>query len=358
MKKYISKFLTLAFAAFGTFSFLLFSSCDGVIFHTIRDEVELADAKLSGDIQNIVRYKDEIFVSTGEIWHRDTSDTKKDWASFTNPSSKYVYSLAADSANLYALTVSLEEDDDGYNVAKTRTLYCYDGSSWTQIWSQSYSKSVYAILFCTNSPKEANREAYFRYGSTVWKLDGTTSLTADNTFPTDSTDNSTTPTTGVRSCTVLGDEVYFSSAYAMASNETKDESSTCIYRCDSSTIYYSKDGSSWSSANLGCDTIYSIGITKDYILVGTKSGIAHQKWSSTFTPTGGAPATGTSDFDTNAASTLSSYYEVPTILVVDPAQAEKAATIYASSITSSSSASLNNVGLWSYFASKGEWNRE
>ena len=123
MKKYISKFLTLAFAAFGTFSFLLFSSCDGVIFHTIRDEVELADAKLSGDIQNIVRYKDEIFASTGEIYHRDTSDTKKDWASFTNPSSKYVFSLAADSDNLYALSVSLEEDDDGYNVAKSRTLF-------------------------------------------------------------------------------------------------------------------------------------------------------------------------------------------------------------------------------------------
>lgn len=358
MKKYISKFLTLAFAAFGTFSFLLFSSCDGVIFHTIRDEVELADAKLSGDIQNIVRYKDEIFASTGEIYHRDTSDTKKDWSSFSTPSG-YVFSLAADSDNLYALSVSLEEDDDGYNVAKSRTLYCYDGSSWKQIWSASYSSSVYAILFCTNSPKEANREAYFRYGSTVWKLDGTTSLTADNTFPTDSTDNSTTPTTGVRSCTKLGETTYFSSAYAMASNETVDEESTYIYRCDSSTIYYlKKDDSSWSSVNLGCDTIYSIGITKDYILVGTKSGIEHQKWSTTATTTGGVPATGTADFDTNAASTLSSYYEVPAILVVDPAQAEKAATIYASSITSSSSASLNNVGLWSYFASKGEWNRE
>lgn len=379
MKKHNSKILILSYALLGIFTSLLFSSCDGVIFADVRKEVELADAKISGDIQNIVRYtldgEEHVFVSNGEISHRSVdgtkADSKIDFQGFSNPSG-FVYALAADSSNLYAATVVIEEDDDGYNVAKTRALYCYSEGKWVQIWSASYSSSVKARLFCTNTPKPANREAYFRVGtdssSNIWKLDGTKALTTDSTntdkntpMTKGDTDNSTSPTTGVNSCTKLGTTTYFSTAEAMTSNETKDADSTYIYRSNGAYVNYSTDGTSWTSVNLDCDTIQSIAVSKTYIIVGTKSGIAHQSWATkeeSGPKTGGIPNSGNTSFSTNATSTLSSYYEIPSVLVIDPSQGEYSATIFASSITSSSSASLNNVGLWSYYASEGEWNRE
>ena len=346
----------------------IFFSCSGVIFDTIRDEVKLADAKISGDIQNIVRYKENIYVSTGKIYTRNVSltsdlagnsktddetitvaaDVKTELSSFTSPSG-YVYSLAADSSNLYALSTVFEEDDDGYNVPSKRTLWSYDGTKWKQIWEKSYNTSD-TVLFCTNTLDESNRHAYFRYGTTVYELDG--SELGESGMTTGETDNTTVPTTSVMSCAVLGSTVYFSSAYAMTSNETSEDDSTYIYRSNGDTVYYSTDGSNWNSADLNCDTIYSLAITADYLLAGTASGIVH-------TPlTNNIPSSGTADFNTNADSTLSSYYEVPSLLVIDSLQAETSATIFATCLTSSSSASLNNVGLWSYFASEGEWNRE
>ena len=376
MKKHNSKILILSFALLGVFSSLFMSSCDGVIFSDIRKEVELADAKISGDIQSIIRYtyngKEHIFVSNGEIYHRsvETSvvDSKIDWQTFSNPTG-FIYALAADSSYLYAASVVIDEDDDGKNVGKTRGLYCYKDGSWEKIWSASYS-STDARLFCTNTPQSANREAYFRYGTSVWKLDGTKALTTDSTdtdnntpMTTGDNDNTTTPTTGVNSCTKLGSTTYFSTAEAMTSNETKKESntnpeSTMIYRSSGSSVYYSTDGKNWTSVDLDCGTIQSIAVTTNYIIVGTSEGIAHQTWATPASPTGGIPNSGNTSFSTNATSTLSSYYTIPALLVVNPSEGEYSATIFASSITSSTSASLKNVGLWSYFPTTGEWNRE
>ena len=328
-------------------------------------KIPLVDAKISVDIQNIVRYglngEEHVFVSNGEISHRSVegtdADSKSDFQSFANPSG-FVYALASDSINLYALSVVVEEDDDGYNVAKTRGVYCYNAGSWVQIWSANYSKSSTARFFCTNTPKPENRHAYFRYGSTVWELNGTTGLTSDNAMATGSVDNTTTPTTGVKSCTTLGTTVYFSTAEAMTSNETKDVASTYIYRSNGANVLYSTNGTDWTSVNLDCDSIQTIAVTKDFILVGTKKGIVHQSWKTTAFPTGGIPNSGNTSFSTNATSTLSSYYEIPSVLVIDTSQVENGTTIFASGITSSSSVSLNNLGLWSYYANEGEWKRE
>lgn len=369
--KTITKTLISALAGFS--SFFLLSSCDGVIFDTIRDEVKLADAEITGDIQNIVRYtldgKEHVFVSTGEISYRSIdgtlADTKMSFADFPTRPSGFVYSLAADSSNLYALSVTIEKDDDGYNVGKERNLYCYDGSEWKNIWSKSYDGSTAAILMSTNTPKVANRKAYFRCGTDIWDLTGSTELTDENKrtdavqesdIATGKTfsdyDNKTVPTYLTRSCSYFNGSVYFSSAYAMATNETPESDATFIYYSSSDYVYYSSDASSWTSVNLNCDVIYSMALTSDYLLAGTDSGIVHTPLKEN------VPSAGNSDFDTNAASTLSSYYEVPSILVLDSSQKETTATIFASAVTSSTSASLGNVGLWSYFATDGKWNRE
>lgn len=381
-------FKNIKFPAFLLSLLPLFFSCHGVIFDTIRDEVKLADAVISGDIQDIIRYKDDIYVSTGKISHRSVSltkdingksqeeykegevfvaaaDQKSELKSFSSPSG-YIYSLAADSNNLYALSVIIEEDDDGYNVPTKRILWCYTATeegkegSWKEIWSKSYdgSKDDKAFLFCTNTLNESNRHAYFRYQKTIYELTG--EELGDTGMTLGTTDHSTTPTSDTNSCTVLGSTVYFSSAYAMTSNETSEADSTYIYRSSGDTVYYSADGK-WSdsaSVDLSSDTILSLAITKDYLLAGTASGIVHTPLKVDSNNKYAIPSSGNADFDTNADSTLSSYYEVPALLTIDSSKSEKDATIFATCLTSSTSASLNNVGLWSYFATEGEWNRE
>ena len=379
-------FKNIKFPAFLLSLLPLFFSCHGVIFDTIRDEVKLADAVISGDIQDIIRYKDDIYVSTGKISHRSVSltkdingkskeeykegevfvaaaDQKSELKSFSSPSG-YIYSLAADSNNLYALSVIIEEDDDGYNVPTKRILWCYTATeegkegSWKEIWSKSYdgSKDDKAFLFCTNTLNESNRHAYFRYQSKIYELTG--EKLGDTGMTLGTTEHSTTPTSDTNSCTVLGSTVYFSSAYAMTSNETSEADSTYIYRSSGDTVYYSTDGKSWESVDLNCDTILSLAITKDYLLAGTASGIVHTPLKADSNDKYAIPSSGNADFDTNADSTLSSYYEVPALLTIDSSKSEKDATIFATCLTSSTSASLNNVGLWSYFATEGEWNRE
>ena len=360
MKRFNSKFLAF-FSVLGFLSVFAISltSCDGVIFDEIRKEVELADAKISGDIQNIVRYtykgEEHVFVSTGEIYHRSVEDSvvdsKFDFSDFSTPSG-YVYGLAADKENLYAISITIEKDDDGYNMPTKRTLYCYE-DGWKEIWSAEYSSSKHAIIFCTNAPQPDHRRAFFRHGSDVWELSGAIKLTSEMVMTEIGTTNNTTiPTASSRRCTYLNGDVYFSN-YAITSNETADSDATIIYRSDGGdNVYYSKNGTDWTNVDLSCSTIVSLAVTSDYLLAGTDSGIVHTKLTS------GIPSSGNESFSTNADSTLSSYYEIPAILVINPALSETSGTIYASSITSSSSASLNNVGLWSYYASENEWNRE
>ena len=260
------------------------------------------------------------------------------------------------------MSATIEEDDDGYNAVTKRTLYRYDSGSWTQIWLEAYSTKR-AFIICTNG--QTTRKAYFVYDSSVYELSGssttidtssTSYVYADGSFPigeglVTTADASKTPL-AVNSCTSLYGTVYFSSAYAMTSATTSTSSETAYYS-DGAYVYYSTDGSSWEPVNLGCDTILSLTITNNYLLAGTSDGIVHTPINEN-----AVPSSGTADFSTNADSALSSYYEIPALLAIDPTKNETAGTIYASSITSSSSASLNNVGLWSYYASTGEWNRE
>lgn len=396
MKKSISKAWAVLSLSVGIFSALTLPSCSGVIFDTIRDEVELDDAVISGDIASVVRYQldgtENIFIANGKIYNRsvatdkdtdgndvtDFSDSvaasKIDWTKFVKPEGT-VYDLAADSTYLYAAAVVYEDDDNGYNVPTTRTIYCYDSSSssWTSIYSVEYSSSSSSKLLCTNTPKNENRKAYFRYGTAVYELNGTSQLGEDggvaaqyvyktnDSYPVGilgSEDSSSTAISPV-SCAFFNDEVYFSTAYAMTTNETFDDDANYVYYSSGDNVYYSEDASSWTAVDLSCDTIISLAVTQNYLLAGTDEGIVHTSYATkASTDVGGIPDSGTADFSTNADSTLSSYYEVTALLVINPALGEYDGTIYATLDMSGTSASLNNIGLWSYYASRGKWNRE
>lgn len=387
MKRYNSKIKILLSALLAVTAASLFSACDGVVFHDIRKEVKLDKAKISGDIHNIVRLTyngvEHVFASNGTIYYRNinadsnvgevTIDTKIGWSDDIEIPDDYAFSLAADTTYLYAATIEIDKDDDGYNVPKSRSLWCFDttSKSWTRIYTAKYSSSLSFILFCTNTPKPDHRRAYFRYGTSVWQLSGTTLLTTDNKMAAkekletgetiDSFDNTTTPTYATKSCAYFNGDVYFSSSEAMATNETLENDATYIYRSLTDNILWStepSDKSKWTTVNLNHKSILSIALTANYLLAGTTGGIIHTPLKADASGTKAIPNAGHVDFTTNADSALSSYYDVQAILVVNPSKDETAATIFATAETSSTSASLNNVGLWSYFSSKNEWNRE
>lgn len=383
MKRYNSRIKILFSALLAVTAASIFSACDGVVFHDIRKEVKLEKAKISGDIHNIIRFKyndvEQVFASNGTIYYRSvnadanlgtvTINSKIDWNDDLPNPDDHVFSLAADTKYLYAATIEIEKDDDGYNVPTSRSLWCFDTDSkaWVKIYTAKYSSTLSFILFCTNTPKPDNRKAYFRYGTTVWKLSGTTVLkmVAKEKLASGETlasfDNTTKPTYATKSCAFFKGEVYFSSSDAMATNETAEKDATYIYKSAGDNIIYSTnptDATKWTTVSLNHKSILSIALTADYLLAGTTGGIIHTPLKADSNKIVAIPAAGHVDFSTNADAALSSYYDVQAVLVVNPSNAETAATIFATAETSSTSASLNNVGLWSYFSSKNEWNRE
>lgn len=363
----MKKSLEFLFATILSVSFFGFLSCQDVIFDEVRNEVELDDAHVQGSIDSIVRFQDDIYVATGIIWKQSKEETSANWVKLDGIPGGIIYQIAADKENLYACALTFEDDDEGYNVPDERTLYKYDGSAWTMLFSVGYSKIDDFFVFCTNTPKEANRKAFFRYRSNVYELSSSLGETTDIKSWSALTDSSytiarsselssgETSISNVRSATYLNG-VILSTYRASTSNETENNNATYAYTASGGDIYYSTDGSAWADVDTDSDDILSIGFTQDYMLLGTADGIRH------VTITGNVPGTSTQNFDNNAASALSSYYQVPALLVVDPSQSEYNTAIFASvefdGSSSSTSANLDNVGLWGYYQGKGEWNRQ
>ena len=110
----------------------------------------------------------------------------------------------------------------------------------------------------------------------------------------------------------------------------------------------------------GCaDSILSMCVTNDSIILGTyEEGAYRVKTDS------GKPETSTSDFTTNAASVMYNPYIVRMLFCTDPSLGETAdgSALYSALqfryTESSASASYKNVGLWSYYKARGNWNKE
>jgi len=373
MKKSLKAF----FAAF--LSVLAFSllSCNDVIFADIRNEVKLNDPTVSGSIQSIIRYGDDIYVATGRIYHQPKTTTSTgNWKKLDNmpDTTAKIYNLAADENYLYAVSLSYTDDDDGYNVGDERGLWRYDGSKWTRLLTIDYSSTAF-FIFCTNTPIKANRKAFFSYGGSVYELsslttgqtsvsnwtalsENTGTLSDGTSFSTFSYDGTEYGVGAACSAVYLDNTgVIFSSYRAATSNEKESAKATCVYTASGDDIYYySTDSSAWTLVDTDSDDIISMAFTQDYMLLGTDSGIQHVTISSDI------PGSSVQDFDNNAASALSSYYEVPALLAVYPDKSEYSTPVFAaaefSGSSSSTSATLDNVGLWGYYPDEDEWNRE
>jgi hypothetical protein len=345
-------------------SAVFFTGCQDVIYAKIMNEVTLDDATISGSVNSIVRFGDNIYIENGNVYYKAASSSSHEtWNECMNGltsvsydyygkafSGTQIIKLAADNSYLYALGITYTEDEDeGENVAEAEYLYYYDGSTWTQI--QSVTAGA-ATIFCTNTPNPDYRKAYLRTSSGVFLLGG-------STVGSTAADSSTSACSAIYNYS--DSSVYFFDEWATGCNATTTTTSSdtvYYYYASGDNLYYSTDASSFSSYyDLDMTSIISMAVTSNAILLGTNGSGLYKVSNSD-----GIPGSSTEDFDTNADSALGSPYRILAMLSVDPSDTETGATLYASAdfsgTTSSTTGDYDDVGLWSYYPERGNWNRE
>lgn len=396
MKKSIinSIFLSAVFACL-----VGFSSCHDDIYGAINNEIELNSSGLQGDMHSIVHYKNYILTCNGDIFYKtnEPSTTKGkyngQWEKTTSPTSEKgdngipatTYFLASDSEYLYALTYIWVENDDGENEPKTATIYATNsdpasGLAWTKVENISggnYSFENAKVIFDNkyfyvddnNSVSIANREAYARIRATsadsykLYKLSGSNAPeeVSNPTFVGES------DSTNAISACYFNSNTYFSRYYGMTSNAnclyyTKTYTRSNNVSTNSSLYYITASDSTEKSVDLDAGGLLSIAAAKDYILLGTSSGLARVKIDETT----GIPNGDTSSMQSNGNSVISEY--VFMVFVLNPNKKEgsysteegtdeyAASTIYGS--IRSSSDSWDDTGLYAWYPAKDNWNRD
>ncbi|WP_308692567.1 hypothetical protein [uncultured Treponema sp.] len=396
MKKSIinSIFLSAVFACL-----VGFSSCHDDIYGAINNEIELNSSGLQGDMNSIVHYKNYILTCNGDIFYKtnEPSTTKGkyngQWEKTTSPTSEKgdngipatTYFLASDSEYLYALTYIWVENDDGENEPKTATIYATNsdpasGLAWTKVENISggnYSFENAKVIFDNkyfsvvddNSVSIANREAYARIRASsqdtykLYKLYGSNAPeeVSNPTFVGES------DSTNAISACYFNSSTYFSKYYGMTSNAnclyyTKTYTRSNNVSTNSSLYYITASDSTEKSVDLDAGGLLSIAAAKDYILLGTSSGLARVKIDETT----GIPNGDTSSMQSNGNSVISEY--VFMVFVLNPNKKEgsysteegtdeyAASTIYGS--IRSSSDSWDDTGLYAWYPAKDNWNRD
>ena len=350
-------------------------------------------------------------------WTKDSSAPEGISYSYFDQEFSGTYSckLASDSKYVYLLGATPEYDESSSrNILKNFKLYCYSKESgWQSVeavneilgyYESTLDEDKYMMdasiqLFCTNAPQNAHRKAYIRigggspyyswmsdkqtYGSDFTVKDGVmncgiielngTDTDIANVVPLGDGKIGTLEKTGAgkdtTSAVYANNTVYFLDYLASSTNETKNKEADYIYLGNGKTLYWFETASVSSVKALdaapvgkstGCaDSILSMCVTNDSIILGTyEEGAYRIKTNS------GKPETSTSDFTTNADSVMYNPYIVRMLFCTDPSlgETDDGSALYSALqfqyTESSASASYKNVGLWSYYKARGNWNKE
>lgn len=369
----------------------VFTSCNGVVFDTIREEVKLSDAQIQGTIHSLIRVTDSydkkeyLYLSANPVvWKKDIDNAVKNggtdstdyttsehghWSTTSRPGNNYVRLAANRNGEIYSLSSIVKEvTDDGEMEEISRELKYLDTSDKDAGWQtvtfadESISSKISSAssIFCTNTPKNENRYAFIRIDGKIYKLEGgkATLIEESSEYNFTSGDNSTSIYSSARGVSTFDGRIfYFTGSAAITSNESYNSVATMIYYADSTTVYYRADGDSkWTAVSCDSSAIRSIAVTKDKLLLGTTSGLDNTALN------GGKPTGSATTISANATSTLSSSYTVPILLTIDPTKSDTDTDIYAASNfegnPSSTSATRKNASLWSYYPARSKWNRE
>lgn len=369
----------------------VFTSCNGVVFDTIREEVKLSDAQIQGTVHSLIRVTDSsdskeyLYLSANPVvWKKDIDKAVKNggtdstdyttsehghWSTTSRPGNNYVRLAANHNGEIYSLSSIVKEvTDDGEMEEISRELKYLDTSDKDALWqtvtfdddSITSEISSASSIFCTNTPKNKNRYAFVRIDGKIYKLEGgkATLIEESSEYNFTSGDNSTSIYSSAKGVsTFYGSTFYFTETAAITSNESYNSDATMIYYASGTTVYYRAAGDSeWTSVSCDSSNIRSIAVTKDKLLLGTTSGLDNTALNE------GKPTGSATTISANATSTLSSSYTVPILLTIDPTKSDTATDIYAASNfegnPSSTSATRKNASLWSYYPARSKWNRE
>lgn len=395
MKK-IALFSVLALSA-------LFTGCFNPVFSNIEKEVPLVKGTVSGTVNSIVRFENggEKYLVThtgGDVFYKKvkterTSDdsvwTKRDKGGITPVDFSYEIAgtsengmseayigemfikLAADASNVYALTTSFYVNAEGEVAPEKYNLYSSSSfeAKWTKIESVDANLAVgKSTLFCTNSVDPANRHAYLRGYSedteryVYYELSGGSAAVNDSMSTMLLADGETSSSkVTIKSAVYSGGAVKFFSSTASVANDRD------------STYYYAKGNDIYVGGEKepvcnNSNPVMCLALTSDYLIIGAR----HPDVTNTTIATGGISHAAIVDggkldkvntsFTSNAASVFTSSYELNALLVEDPEKKEDEANIFAATAFKSSgnsvAVSYENVGLWAYYPTRGNWNRE
>lgn len=236
-----------------------------------------------------------------------------------------------------------------------------------------YSYKSQFNVFQTNSPIKSHRKVFFRSGNSAsntikyFELKGKDTSFINNPMTSVTAVDSTTPE--INSAVYFNGEYLFFNSSASTTNENYTDEATHFYYSIGSSVYYNetenlKDTKKALSAST---TIADMAFCTDALLLG------YAEYDSTSTAyrnggiaktsiNNGIPGTSLEAFATNAEFQLSSGAFIPVLLNATPNQTELDSCLYATIVyfgpDFSSLGSPENVGLWSYYPGRGNWNRE
>ena len=326
-------------------------------------------------------------------------------------SGTFFYKSAADKNYVYILGFEPEQDDDnGLNVSGTVKLYCSKGpgTDWQEVtaintkikeyignlkwstYSSYYLEDINICLFGTNDAKVENRKAYIRIGGGSGKTGGDTTISSNlwtdkfefyelngsgtsvaTPMAKNDVENSYGITKDTMSAVFFKGKPYFFDKLGTAKTLDDSGEDSYLIKCEGKILYCTKDGTFEDvkengekifTIDIGADKdIISIAVTKNSILLGTSGkGTYRVLLDSNGKPTG----TNKTDkgYSENTSTIMTSPYIVRTLFCVDSTRDEANAVMYSSLqfiyTESTAAASYENVGLWSYYPSRGNWNRE
>ncbi len=353
-------------------------------------------------------------------WHKDgkTPNPVKYNYYLENGSSgfsgTFFYKSAADGKYIYILGFEPEQDDDsGLNVSGTIKLYCSEGpgKEWKEVaeinkkieeyvfslksstYSTYYLEDINICLFGTNDAKAENRKAYIRIGGGSGKTGGDTTISSNlwkdefelyelngaetsaaSCMASSKAENSLGITKDTMSAVYFKGKTYFFDRLGTGKTLDSSGSDSYLIKCEGTTLCCTKDGTFtdikitkdeeeqiYSLSTSADKSIISIAVTKNSILLGTSGkGAVRVLLDSEGKPTGNGSSD--SGYSSNMSTIMTNPYIVRTLFCVDSTKNEADTVMYSSLQfiypETTAGASYDNVGLWSYYPSRGNWNRE
>ena len=393
-------------------SALVLTGCQQAIYEAIRQDVEPEKATVSGNIASITRYTagdNEYLVlaaNEGLKYKQKDKNSHGEWQGYNIPfelhhydfnssshAGQQILSVLADSTYLYLISASYDHTSvEGSSYPSSINLYarsisangknCSNEGSWTAVATKVNNTNIFPIyvdedelfhsdfrVFQTNAPKKEHRAAFIRsydYTNKVYKyfrLNGT-SAPADVTSEVEAALIDPSPSSASNYKATALSAVWFNGAVkfftspAATTNETYADEATCYYYSNGdSKLLYSNGGAPVEALNTDI-VIASLATTADSILIGHGKANGAEGGISRVLLTDGIPARSKASFETNAQFQITSSYMVMALVNASPEKKEKESSLYASITFSGSADNFDNIGLWSYYPGRGNWNRE